>query len=74
LYRRGVRLYKRVRFESSALNDLLLGFNMALVLLLVNQLKIQFVRDVNYFMMILILLSLYSNLIKTITYNESETD
>ncbi len=72
--RRGFRLYKRVKFESSVSSDLLIGFNIAIVLLLVNQLKIQFVRDMNYFMMILIILSLYSNLIKTITYNESATD
>jgi O-Antigen ligase len=74
LYRRGVKLYRRVKYGVSPLKDILLGFNLAILLLLINQLKIQFIRDVNYFMMILILLSLYSNLIRTITNNESETD
>ena len=64
LYFKGVRLYRRVKRNSSLPNDLLLGFNTMFILFLINEFKIQFNRQVNYFMLVLILLAIYSSLIK----------
>ena len=67
LYFKGVRLYRRVKRNSSLPNDLLLGFNTMFILFLINEFKIQFNRQVSYFMLILILLAIYSCLIKKIS-------
>ncbi|HUR11223.1 MAG TPA: hypothetical protein VM012_07630, partial [Flavitalea sp.] len=56
---KGIRSYKRNRGAPPAYRDLLLGFNLLFFLFLINQLKIQFIREINYFMLILILLAIY---------------
>lgn len=60
---RGFMLYYKLRKQNFFLVDFLLGFNLLFLFLMINQLKIQFIRDANYFMLILILLSLYNSLI-----------
>lgn len=67
IYFKGVSLYRRVKRSSSLSTDLLLGFNAMFLLLLINEFKIQFNRQVNYFMLILILLAIYASLIKQIS-------
>jgi O-antigen ligase len=67
LHFKGVRLYRRVKRNSSLPNDLLLGFNTMFILFLINEFKIQFNRQVNYFTLILILLAIYSSLIRQIS-------
>ncbi|RZK17707.1 MAG: O-antigen ligase domain-containing protein [Pedobacter sp.] len=60
---RGFRLYLKLKQKQFFLVDLLLGFNLLFLFLMINQFKIQFIRDANYFMLILILLSIYNSLI-----------
>ncbi len=58
----GWRTYWSMRKEQTFTTDLLLGFNLLFLILMINQFKIQFIRDVNYFMLILLFLSLYISL------------
>ena len=61
---KGIKIYWKLRKEDSFLVDLILGFTIMFFFFLVNQFKIQFIRDVNYFMIILLLLSLFFNIIR----------
>ncbi|AXE17026.1 hypothetical protein DR864_04395 [Runella rosea] len=63
-------LYKGVFFfktnnAGTISSDLICGFNLFFIVFLINQFKIQFIRDSNYFMLILIFLVIYSNLISS---------
>ncbi|QPH39936.1 O-antigen ligase family protein [Pedobacter endophyticus] len=60
---RGFRLYFKLKKQDFFLVDLLLGFNLLFLFFMVNQFKIQFIRDANYFMLTLILLAFYNSLI-----------
>lgn len=60
---RGFKLYFKLKKHQFFLVDFLLGFNLLFMFLMINQFKIQFIRDANYFMLILILLSIYNSLI-----------
>ncbi|WP_179222995.1 O-antigen ligase family protein [Pontibacter ummariensis] len=68
-------LYKGfVSFSKTSKNksydvDLLLGFNVLFVFFLINQYKIQFVRESNYLMVVMIFLVLYCSIIKNIESN-----
>lgn len=55
----GARLYLAIRNTHTFCADLLLGFSLMFFFLLVNQLKIQFIREPSYFVLILILLAVY---------------
>ena len=59
---RGIKSYSKSKHAPRVHQDLLLGFNFLFFLFLINQLKIQFIREVNYFMLILILLAIYHTL------------
>jgi O-antigen ligase len=67
LFFKGIKLFRRVKRRLSLSNDLLLGFNTMIFLFLINEFKIQFNRQVNYFTIILILLAIYSSLINQIS-------
>jgi len=60
---RGFLLYFKLKSYNNYLVDLLLGFNLLFLFLMINQFKIQFIRDSNYFMVTLILLGFYNSLI-----------
>ena len=59
---RGWRTFWQLRRKDHFLLDLLLGFNVLFFYFLINQFKIQFIRDINYFTIIMLLLSLYISL------------
>lgn len=69
---RGFLLYYKLKRQHYYMVDLLLGFNLLFLFLMINQFKIQFIRDSNYFMLILIILVFYNSLIyllsRTIIY------
>ncbi len=58
----GWRTYWTVRRKPYFTTDLLLGFNLLFLILLINQFKIQFIRDINYFTLVMLLLALYISL------------
>ena len=58
----GWRTYWKVRKEGGYTADLLLGFNLLFVIMMINEFKIQFIRDVNYFTVVMLLLVLYISL------------
>jgi O-antigen ligase len=64
---RAIKLYRRIAHMNHFLIDLLLGFTFLFVFLLINQFKIEFIRDTNYFMLILILLAVYMSLINLLS-------
>ncbi|RDC54297.1 hypothetical protein DU508_22685 [Pedobacter chinensis] len=76
---RGFSLYNKLRAYNHYLTDLLLGFNLLFLFLMINQFKIQFIRDANYFMLILLILVFYNSLIyllsnTKIIYHTDSTD
>jgi O-antigen ligase len=58
----GWSIYRRSKGRDNFLRDILLGFNLLFMFFVLNQFKIQFIRDVNYFMIILLLLALYNSI------------
>jgi len=60
---KGFKLYSKLKKQNFFLVDLLLGFNLLFLFFMVNQFKIQFIRDTNYFMLMLLLLVFYNSLI-----------
>ncbi|MFA6085491.1 MAG: O-antigen ligase family protein [Mucilaginibacter sp.] len=60
---KGIWVYKQSKAKFSIVTDLLFGFNLFFFFLMLNQYKIQFVRNVNYFFIILIFLALYYSII-----------
>lgn len=58
----GWKTYWAVRKQGGYMTDLLLGFNLLFVIMMINEFKIQFVRDVNYFTIVMMLLVLYISL------------
>jgi len=61
---RGFKLYYKLRSNHFYLVDLLLGFNLLFTFFMINQFKIQFIRDANYFVLIFLLLAVYNSLMK----------
>ena len=59
---KGWKTYWAARHQPKFTIDLLLGFNLLFIILMINQFKIQFIRDINYFTVIMLLLALYSSL------------
>lgn len=59
---KGWQTYWQLRKEKHFLIDLLLGFNVLFFYLMINQFKIQFIREINYFTVIMLLLALYISL------------
>ncbi len=55
----GFLLYWKLRREDKFMIDLLLGFTILFAFMLVNQFKIQFIRNINYFTIVLLMLSFY---------------
>ncbi len=60
----GWKTYWSIRKKDHFTTDTLLGFNILFLFLLVNQFKIQFIRDINYFTIILLMLVFYISLTK----------
>lgn len=56
---KGLKVYWKFRLKNSFLVDLVLGFSIMFSLLLINQFKIQFIRDLNYFSIIMMLLAFF---------------
>ena len=71
---KGIKSYSNARRGPPLYRDLLLGFNLLFFLLLINQLKIQFFREVNYFMLILILLAIYHTLASKVNTRPNHFD
>lgn len=67
IYIRGVKTYRSVRQNYNFSSDLLLGFNIMIPFFLINEYKIQFDRNVNYFILMFILMGMYSSLIKQLS-------
>lgn len=59
---RGWTTYWQLRKNNHFSIDLLLGFNLLFVILMINQFKIQFIRDINYFTLVMLLLVVYISL------------
>ncbi|GAB3912964.1 hypothetical protein GCM10028803_56500 [Larkinella knui] len=62
----GIKAYKKIKNTNSIYSDLLYGFNLMFIFLMINQLKIQFIRDSNYLFLIMILLVIYISLSESI--------
>ncbi len=58
----GLQLYWRLRRDDHFMTDLLLGFTILFGFMLVNQFKIQFIRNINYFTIVMLMLSFYMSL------------
>ncbi|AYN66680.1 O-antigen ligase domain-containing protein [Euzebyella marina] len=65
----GLVTYWKFKEHGSFVVDLILGFTIMFSFFLVNQLKIQFIRDVNYFMLVLLLLAIFISAIKIMKTN-----
>lgn len=66
----GFSSYKNLANHNLFLNDLLIGFIILFCCFMINEFKIQFIRDANYFVMVLILLSSFNSLNIFIKQNE----
>ncbi len=58
----GWKTYWAIRKKNYFTTDLLLGCNLLFLFLMINQFKIQFIRDINYFTIIMLMLSFYISL------------
>lgn len=61
---KGLSIYSKLKKKFLFKSDLLCGFNIMFIFLMVNEYKIQFIRETNYFMLIFIFLAIYYNVIK----------
>ena len=66
--------YWKLRHENHFLVDLLLGCNVLFFYLMINQFKIQFIRDINYFTIIMLLLAFYILLTYRLKHSELVTE
>ncbi|PWU05181.1 MAG: hypothetical protein C5B52_00110 [Bacteroidetes bacterium] len=62
----GISLYAKSSIVRGFHTDLLLGFNTVFIFFMINQYKIQFIRECNYMIVILTMLLIYKSLIKTV--------
>ncbi len=56
---RGWKTYWQIRRNNHFTTDLLLGCNLLFLFLMINQLKIQFIRNITYFTIIMLMLAFY---------------
>lgn len=56
---KGWKTYWLIRRKDHFTTDLLLGFNLLFLFLMINQFKIQFIRDITYFTLIMLMLAFY---------------
>ncbi len=72
---KGWKTYWHIRKHNHYTTDLLLGCNLLFLFLMINQLKIQFIRDITYFTIIMLMLAFYISLTyylrKTVSIKET---
>ncbi len=70
----GWKTYWKIRRKNHYTTDILLGCNLLFSFLLVNQFKIQLIRDINYFTLIMLLLAFYISLTWMLRQAETATE